>query len=131
MDREKVSNIFSCKIKKVILEEYGKEEIHIKKLSHMARCIFFDMYEEARKSGKSADISKSMAFICARSLVDPEGKRLYQDDELDRIYDEYTPEALDDICKKILDVSGISAESEDQEKNVISRQNEDSNSVLQ
>lgn len=120
MDRVELRAKFSAKIEKFRVDEFDLD-VSLRRLSAMDRAKLGDAYKALQKadveqSNKAATVEIQCRVI-SRGLVTESGVRMYGDDELEAIAEEFPASALDSIAKQILSISGLSANVEDTVKN--------------
>jgi hypothetical protein len=106
MNRADMRSQFGCKIEKVHLEEYNRD-VFIKVISAAERRKAFDT-----KPGQSGE-----GRIVGFCLVNEDGSRIYNDKEIDLVADDLSAAAVDALCTKILQVSGLTKNVEEEAKN--------------
>lgn len=134
MDRLELRKKFSSRIEKVRLESYGMD-LYVRPLSALERARTFDKYRELNKPGEETARFETMTieaqcYIACRGLVDEHGSQVYKNEESAAIAEEFPGEALDQVCKHIMRVSGMD-KSEDAPKNPTPTLNAAFSSALQ
>jgi len=109
-----ISNLASArKFEKVDLSEFGVDEaLYIRKLSVAERSVILDLW----KAERTADAS---GFILAATLVDADGRKIFDDPEADckEIAGEWPCDLVDSLASQILKYSGLIKEEALPEKN--------------
>jgi hypothetical protein len=133
MDRLELRSKFSSRVEQFRLEKY-QLDLCLKPLSALDRAKIIDGYQTLGKD-ENATVERmtieSQCFIVSRGLVDENGLRIYQEDELQKIAEEIPCDALDLISKRVLAISGLGKDEEDSRKNSPAVLSADSSSVLQ
>lgn len=118
MDRLELKTKFAGRIKQFRLEEFDLD-LHLHELSALDRAKLVDKYRVLDKT-KDAENQlenvtiQTQCFIVSRGLVDAGGKRIYADDEADKIAEEFPCNAIDKISQQILVISGMIAKAQDE-----------------
>ncbi len=110
MDRVELRAKFAGRIEGFRLDEF-ECDLHLRRLSAMARAKLGDKFNLLQSSDAMAKAETAVievqCRIVAEGLVDEHGARLYQNDELQAIAEEFPATALDRISKEILRISGL------------------------
>ena len=133
MDRLELRTKFASLVEPFRLDEYDMN-LHVRKLSALERAKFA---EACRVSDRSRDadnmlevVTKSVsAFVVSRGLVNEDGSRIYRDDELEQITEEFPADALDTIAEKILVISKLKKPVDEEIKNSETVPSDSSSSV--
>jgi hypothetical protein len=125
MDRLELRTRFAASVEKVRLGSIDLD-FYIHKLSALDRARMADKYRilerDSKSDAPSDDATERMtvgaqAFIISRGLVTEAGVRIYKDDEVSAIVEEFPCDALDQLAMKILRHSGIGEAEVDLVKN--------------
>jgi hypothetical protein len=132
MDRVELRAKFAGRIEPFRLDEFDLD-VHIKRLSALARAKLGDRYKSLT-SGEDAKAAENAVIevqcrVVAEGLVDEHGTRIYRDDELSAIADEFPATALDQLSARILAISGLGISPEITVKNLNPTTSVDSASV--
>jgi hypothetical protein len=112
---------FASRIEQFRLDSTG-EEFLVCPLTARERARLIDTYRVLEGGDKSHQLenitTEAQAFIIARGLMaDKDGARKYQDSEMDSISDDFLGDDMDEICRKILEISRMGKTSGDELKN--------------
>lgn len=134
MDRVELRTKFAGRIEKFRLAEFDVD-VYIRRLSGRARAKLGDKHKLlATDTGANAfekGVIEVQCRVVAQGLVNEMGSPIYSEDEIDAIADEFPATALDELSKKILEISGLGKSVEDAIKNSVPTPNGNSNSDLQ
>jgi hypothetical protein len=125
----------ASRVEKVQLDEYGVE-LFIRPLSALERAKIIDKYGTLSKDKENSPSFETITietqcFVVCRGLVEENGKRLYGDDEAQKLAEEFPCEALDQLSKRIMTLSGMDKKQDNLIKKSNSTPNADSSIVLQ
>lgn len=135
MDRLELRTKFAGRIETFRLAD-SDIEVNLRSLSALDRAKIVDKFKilaKAQEDEKALErlTIESQCFIVARGLVNESGARIYQDDEMAAIAEEFPCKALDELSKRILEMSGMSENQSDRLKNSEPTPNAAGSSVLQ
>ena len=122
MDRLELRTRFAGRIEKFRLDEFDMD-VWLRGLSALDRARVVDKYRVLDKVKDSDNALETLTvetqcYIVSRGLVDEKGSRIYSESDVPQIADEMPCKALDAIAKRILEISGMSAVTvDDQIKN--------------
>jgi hypothetical protein len=131
MDRVALREKLAGRIEQVRLDDYDIE-LFVRPLSALERAKIVDRYgllSKDKVTSLETLTIETQCFIVCRGLVEENGKRLYADDEAEKIAEEFPCSVLDQLSKQILTLSKMDQPPEEQIKNSNPTTNEDSSSV--
>jgi hypothetical protein len=121
MDRVALREKLASRVEKIRLEEYGIE-LFVRPLSALERARVVDKYGLLSKDKEKPPLMETFTienqcFIVCRGLVQENGKRVYGDDEAEKLADEFPCLVLDRLSTQILILSGMDKSPDEQIKN--------------
>jgi hypothetical protein len=113
MDRLELRTKFASKVEKYELAKYNIT-LNLRGLSALARAELGDKFTALSKAEADSPaitgVREIQARVVSQGLVDDSGNRIYQDNELDDIAKEFPADALDEVAKEIMRISGLGAD---------------------
>ena len=108
LSRDSIIAVKDFGIEKIDVPEWGGE-VCLKKWSAKERGIYLSMaFNESEV--KMDEVANSMVSAVAMSLCDEDGKRLFNDDELDILAGK-NGEVIERLCKEVYKLNGLAANS--------------------
>ena len=130
MDRVTLRQKLSSRIEQFRLDEFDVD-VYLRPLSALARARLGDRFTSLRDSSTAENsVIELQCRVVAEGLVTESGARIYQNDELQALAEEFPATALDRISGKILAMSGLGGSVSDVIKNSEPTPSDSSSSAL-